>query len=131
VPAAETPDAKGAQTRNATLPGKRMVPIPGRVDGEAAMRPTGLFVGILQFSFQSPICRRPAGVALDKFSNWIPVVQQILRTAAVVGNRRGGIDAEDVIERCQDVLRCVSARDRILAGGVRRPDVLAHAQATA
>ena len=33
VPTAETLGAKGAQTRKATPPGKRMVPMPGRADG--------------------------------------------------------------------------------------------------
>ena len=43
VPAANTSVANGAQTRNATPPGKRMVPIPGRVDGDTVGEATDVF----------------------------------------------------------------------------------------
>ena len=55
VPAAKTLDAKGAQTRNATPPGKRMVPMPGRAEGETAVKPTGLSVGIIEFFFEGAV----------------------------------------------------------------------------
>jgi hypothetical protein len=52
VPAAQTLDAIGAQTRKATPPGNRIVPIPERADGKTAMAATGLLSGIIAFSFR-------------------------------------------------------------------------------
>src|SRR6266568_6197653 len=64
----------------------------------------------------------------DQLLDGIAIVQKVLRTAAVVGNRRRGIDPEYVVERRQNVLRGVGAGHRVLAAGTGRPDVLSHLQ---
>src|SRR5437867_1224102 len=70
-------------------------------------------------------------VASDQFDHRLAVLQQALWTAVVVGNCRGGIYSENVVERRQNVLRCVSAGRRVLAARTGRPHVLSHLQPAA
>src|SRR6266496_3065801 len=67
----------------------------------------------------------------DEFLHRLAVLQQVLRTAVVVGNCRGGIYPKDVVERRQDVLRGIGTGDRVFAAGVGRANVLSHLQPTA
>src|SRR6266404_5878212 len=70
-------------------------------------------------------------ISSDQFDHRLAVLQQILWTAIVVGNCRGGIDSENVVERRQNVLRCVGTGRRVLAAGIGRANVLAHLQPAA
>src|SRR5205823_1607821 len=70
-----------------------------------------------------PVC--PAVMASDQFLHGLAVVQQVLRTAVVARNGRGGIYPKDVARRgpCQGLVRLWGAQPPRLRRSVpRRPD---------
>src|SRR5262245_9435823 len=66
-----------------------------------------------------------------QLSHSFPIIQEINRPALVIGQGGNRVDAEDVIEGGQDVLRGVGLAARAFAAGVGGADDLAHAQAAA
>lgn len=54
----------------------------------------------------------------DRFFDGLAVIEEIMRPAIMIGSGRSRVDPQDVIKRGQDILRIVSARDRIFASGI-------------
>src|SRR5918999_382099 len=71
-------------------------------------------------------------VGLTEFLDLLGVVEQVHRPALVIGQRRlARIDAEDVVERGQHVLRRVVPTLRPFAAGGGGADDLAHLETAA
>src|SRR5437667_12905514 len=71
-----------------------------------------------------PLSSSSANFLSDQFRDRLAIIEQVLRTAVVIGNGRGGIYPKNVVKRRQKVLRRISASDPIFAGGVSRPNVI-------
>src|SRR5258706_9055745 len=54
----------------------------------------------------------------DEFRDWFTGIEEVLRAAVEIGNRRGGGDPEDMVERGQNILRRVGGRGGGFAGGI-------------
>src|SRR5262249_10958528 len=62
-------------------------------------------------------CGQARMLALRQFGNRFPVIEEVLRPAVEVGQLQGQVDAQDVVDRRQDVLEADAAAFRPLGPG--------------